>query len=307
MPLFGAHMSIAGGYFKAALTSREHQCDTVQLFTKNNNQWKGKPITDEDVRRFRAALADAKLQLPIAHDSYLINLGSPDPTLYEKSVEAFADEVQRAETLGLAYLVMHPGTPTDGNEDEGLTRIARGLDIVQQRCAGFRVMVLVEATAGQGRTLGHRFEHLRAILERVREPERLGVCVDTCHIFAAGYPLGTPDEYQTTFGEFDRIVGLEKLKVFHLNDSKKPLGSRVDRHEHLGQGYLGLEPFRMLVNDPRFAGLPMVLETPKEDAAGEMTMDRVNLAALRDLTVRESPGMAVSGEAPKKVKRRPRP
>jgi deoxyribonuclease-4 len=283
MPLFGAHMSIAGGYYKAAESAREHKSDTVQLFTKNNNQWKGKPISDEDVRLFRDAVSNAELRLPMGHVAYLINLASPDPALFEKSFDAFVEEVTRAEKLGLSYLVMHPGAATDGDEDAGLRRIAAALDETHRRCSGFKVLVLLENTAGQGSALGHRFEHLRRILDGVKQPERLGVCLDTCHLLAAGYPLATQSDYQATFDDFDRVVGLNVLRAFHVNDSKKPLGSRVDRHEHIGQGCLGLEPFRMLVNDARFQELPMVLETPKENDSGEMTMDRVNLATLRKL------------------------
>jgi deoxyribonuclease IV len=282
MPLFGAHMSMAGGLHKALLSAQAHACDTVQLFTKNNNQWQGKPLGDEDVRLFRATLREVGLQMPTAHDSYLINLASPDTVLYERSIAAFVDEMERAEALGLAYLVMHPGTPTDGDDDAGLTRIAQALDTVQRRCAGYTVQILLETTAGQGKSLGHRFEHLGSLFERVQQPERLGVCFDTCHVFAAGYPLAPAEAYTTTMAEFERHVGVSRLKLFHVNDSRKPQGSRVDRHAHIGQGCLGLEPFRLLVNDPRFAGHPMILETPKEDDDGA-PMDPKNLQALRDL------------------------
>ena len=190
--------------------------------------------------------------------------------------------MERAEALGLSYLVMHPGTPTDGDNEAGLTRIITALDEVHQRCLDYKVMVLLEATAGQGKSLGWRFEHLAAILDRVKESNRLGVCVDTCHIFAAGYPLAPATEYEKTMQAFDDLVGLKRIKVFHMNDSKKPLGSRVDRHEHIGQGHLGLEPFWLLVNDPRLAKIPMIMETPKEGPKGE-DMDVVNLHTLREL------------------------
>ncbi len=282
MPLFGAHMSIAGGYHNALIAAHDHGCDTVQLFSKNNNQWAGKPIGAAESQLFRDKLAEFQLRLPIAHDSYLINLASPDETLYRRSVEAFVIEVERAEALGLAYLVMHPGTPTDGDASAGLRRIAKALDETNRRCRKAKVMVLLETTAGQGRSLGHRFEELAGILDLVKAPERLGVCLDTCHVFAAGYPLSPAVNYNATFAEFDRIIGLEKLRAFHLNDSKKPLGSRVDRHDHIGQGFLGLEPFRLLLNDPRFRDHPMVLETPKEGPNDE-DMDVMNLATLRGL------------------------
>ncbi|HZZ80497.1 MAG TPA: deoxyribonuclease IV [Gemmataceae bacterium] len=282
MPMFGGHMSIAGGCHHALTAAREHDFDTVQLFTKNNNQWKAKDLTDEQIALFKSTLKQSNLKFPTAHDSYLINLASPDPTLFQLSLDAFVIEVQRAEALGLSYLVMHPGTPTDGDAVAGLTRIASALDTVHARCPDVKVKVLLETTAGQGKSLGHRFEHLASILERVREPRRLGVCLDTCHVFAAGYSLAPRQEYEKTFDEFDRLIGLSKLKVFHMNDSKKPLGCRVDRHEHIGQGHLGREPFRLLVNDVRFAKVPMIMETPKEGPNGE-DMDIVNLQALREL------------------------
>jgi deoxyribonuclease IV len=282
MPLFGAHMSIAGGYYKALQIAQAHNCQTVQLFTKNSNQWKGKELTDDEVALFRKTLRQTKLKYPTAHDSYLINLASPDEAMYRRSIEAFVDEVQRAERLGLRYLVTHPGAHLDSGEAVGLTRVACALDEVHERCAGFRVMVLLETTAGQGTCLGHRFEHLAAIFKQVQQPRRLGVCLDTCHVFAAGYALAPEKEYQATLREFDRQVGLRRLRCFHLNDSKKPFGSRVDRHEHIGRGHLGLEPFRLLVNDPRFQQRPMILETPKEDGDRE-DMDRVNLQAVREL------------------------
>jgi deoxyribonuclease-4 len=282
MPLFGAHMSIAGGYYKALAAARALNCDVVQLFTKNNNQWRGKPLSAEDVRLFRDLLRDTKLQHLTAHDSYLINLASPDAELYKRSVEAFREEIERAEALGLQYLVTHPGTATDGKEAPGLRRIARALDQVHRSCKGFKVRVLLEVTAGQGRTLGHRFEHLGRILELVKAPERLGVCLDTCHVHAAGYPLAPAAEYAATMDQFDQTVGLARIEVFHVNDSVKPLGSRVDRHAAIGRGSLGLEAFRLLVNDPRFVQHPMILETPKEDDDGN-PMDPVNLKVLRDL------------------------
>lgn len=282
MPLFGAHMSIAGGYHLAAEKAGELECGTVQLFTKNNNQWAGKALTEEDVRLFKEAIKTHKLVKPTAHDSYLINLASPDEALRRKSIDAFIHEMERAEALGLDYLVLHPGTPTDGDETLGLARIAAALNETLSRCAGYRVMPLLETTAGQGRSLGHRFEHLARIREQLTAPERVGICLDTCHVFAAGYPLSPKPAYTATFQEFDAVIGIEHLKAFHVNDSKKPLGSRVDRHEHVGKGCLGIEPFQLLVNDPRFAKHPMFLETPKEGDNDE-EMDPINLGALRGL------------------------
>lgn len=284
MPLLGAHMSIAGGYYKAILAARAHECGTVQLFTKNSNQWNAKPLTDEDVSLFRKTLRGSGIRFPIAHDSYLINLASPDQTLWRRSIEAFVIELERAERLGLAYLVTHPGAHVDSGEEAGLAKVALALDEVHGRCPGFKVKVLLETTAGQGSCLGHRFEHLADVMDRVVEPGRLGVCLDTCHVFAAGYALAPREMYEATMKAFDDIVGIKRLKAFHLNDSRKPLGSRVDRHAHIGRGCLGIEPFRLLLNDPRFRNHPMVMETPKED--GDIAdMDGVNLATLRGLIV----------------------
>lgn len=287
MPLFGAHKSIAGGYYKALAAAGEDGCQAVQLFTKNNNQWAAKTLTDDDIRLFRQSWQDANLHVSLAHDSYLINLASHNETLWQRSLEAFVIEMQRAEALGLDYLVTHPGCAVDGNEQAGLARVARALDEVHQRCATYHVMVLLETTAGQGTSLGHRFEHLAEIMTRSKYPERLGVCLDTCHVFAAGYPLAPVKDYRATLRTFDRIIGLDRLRAFHVNDSKKPLGSRVDRHAHIGQGCLGLEAFRLLVTDRRFRRHPMILETPKEGPNDE-AMDAVNLQTLRDLVVDKS-------------------
>jgi deoxyribonuclease-4 len=288
MPLFGAHMSVAGGYHNALLAARNHDCAAVQLFTKNANQWAARPLTDDDVRLFRRTRRATKVKKTIAHDSYLINLASPNDELFCKSVEAFVVEMERAEALGLHYLVAHPGSHVGTDEETGLGNVARALDAVHRRCAGFRVRVLLETTAGQGQSLGHRFEHLAHVLGAVANPERLGVCLDTCHVFAAGYPLAPEADYEETMAAFDRAIGLKQLRVFHVNDSKKPLGSRVDRHAHIGQGCLGLEPFRLLVNDRRFRDRAMILETPKEE--GGQDMDAVNLGVLRGLISPEDRG-----------------
>ncbi len=286
MPLFGAHMSIAGGYHRALLAAREHACEAVQLFTKNANQWRAKDLTNEEVRVFQDTLPTTTVGPMLAHDSYLINLASPDELLYRRSLEAFIVEVERAERLGLTYLVTHPGAHVGSGEEAGLERVASALDEVHRRCPDYRVQILLETTAGQGSCLGHRFEHLDRIFALVKEPDRLGVCLDTCHVFAAGYGLAPESEYRTTFRIFDKIVGLERLRAFHLNDSLKPLGSRVDRHAHIGKGCLGLEPFRFLTNDRRFRDHPMILETPKEEG-DEDNMDAVNLGVLRGLVRRK--------------------
>lgn len=282
MPCLGAHMSISGGYYKAVDAAAQLGMSTCQLFTKNNNQWAGKPITPEDVRLFRDALERTGITLPCAHNSYLINLASPKDELWERSVVAMIEEVRRAEALGLVGIVIHPGSFVDSSEAEGLQRIIAALDRILTETDGVKTEIWLECTAGQGNSLGHRFEHIAAILKGVKQSHRLGVCVDTCHIFAAGYPLGTPAEYAATMDEFDRTIGLKRIRAFHLNDSKKPLGSRVDRHEHIGRGCLGLEPFRHILNDSRFADVPMYLETEKGEHDGE-DWDAINLRVLQSL------------------------
>ncbi|HEX6986299.1 MAG TPA: deoxyribonuclease IV [Planctomycetaceae bacterium] len=282
MPLLGAHMSIAGGYYKAAEAAGALGMTTVQIFTKNNAQWRAKPIADDEATRFAEAVEAAGLEKPCAHASYLINLASPSEELWAKSVDAFAVELERAERLGLAGVVVHPGTATGIDERAGLDNVVRALNAAFDKAAAERVEVWLETTAGQGASLGHRFEHLAELIDRAERRERLGVCLDTCHVFAAGYPLIAPEEFAETVSTFDRVIGLSRLRAVHLNDSKKPLGSRVDRHEHIGEGCLGPEPFRHLMNDPRFAGLPMYLETPKGRRDGR-ELDAVNLERLRGL------------------------
>ncbi len=282
MAILGAHMSMAGGYYKAVEIAHACGCDCVQLFTKNNNQWRAKEISDEDVARFRAALDALKIGHPIAHNSYLINLASPDDALWQKSIEAMVVELRRAAQLGIPYVVAHPGSPTSLGEEQGLLRIIAGLDEVHDQTAGIASQCLLENTAGQGSSLGWKFEHLATIIDGVREPDRLGVCIDTCHTFAAGYPMGTAKEYKATISALDKTVGVKRVKAFHLNDSKKEFGSRVDRHAAIGEGHMGLEPFRHLLADSRFRRIPMYLETPKGLHKGE-ELDVINLRTLRGL------------------------
>ncbi len=284
-PILGAHQSIAGGYYRAAELAQECGCRCVQIFTKNNNQWRAKEITDDDATAFREALERCNVSHPIAHDSYLINLAAPDPVLWTRSLESFVMELGRAEKLGIPYLVTHPGAYTTSSEEAGLKRIIEALDEVHRQTRKLKVITLLEVTAGQGSNLGHRFEHLASVLDGVRDPERLAVCIDTCHLFAAGYPLFPEKEYRATMKAFDRILGLKLIKAIHLNDSKRELGSRVDRHEHIGRGKIGLEGFRLLLNDSRLRTVPMYLETPKEEN-GEprgIELDRMNLQTLRSL------------------------
>jgi len=284
MAILGAHQSIADGYYKAVENAHRRGCDCVQLFTKNNNQWAAKIITPEDVRQFRGALDTLGLTHPIAHDSYLINLASPDARLWRKSVDAFVAELHRAEMLGIPYVVTHPGAYTTADEEAGLQNIVRAIDKIHDQSRGLSARCLLETTAGQGTTLGWRFEQLAVILDGVKEPDRLGFCFDTCHVFAAGYPLAPEEEYLETMAQLDRLLGVDRIKAFHLNDSRRERGSRIDRHEHIGRGHIGLEPFRLLLADPRFRSVPMYLETPKGEENGE-DWDVINLRVLRGLVV----------------------
>jgi deoxyribonuclease-4 len=285
MPLLGAHQSIAGGYYKAVEIAAELGMDCVQIFTKNNNQWKGKPLTDVDISLFREAVARTGIRMPCAHDSYLINLASADETLWTRSLDAFVIELERAEALGLAGVVMHPGSCVGASEEDSIARVVTGLGKAIDKSQGDSVEVWIEATAGQGSSLGHRFEHLRAILDGLEMHPRVGICIDSCHLFAAGYPLSLPTDYAETMRQFDEIVGIDRIRAFHLNDSKRELGSRVDRHEHIGKGHLGREAFRNILNDKRFAGIPMYMETPK-GTANDRSFDATNLATLRRLSGR---------------------
>lgn len=282
MPILGAHQSIAGGYYKAVEIAHRHKCDCVQVFTKNNNQWRAKELTEDDVQQFQAKLNELGVAHPLAHDSYLINLASPDRELWKKSVEAFIVEMFRADRLGIPYLVTHPGAHTTSSEEAGIAAVVRALDEVHRQTRGIKTKCLLETTAGQGSCLGRTFEQLAAMLDGVAHPDRLGICVDTCHIFAAGYALGTEKDYKATMRALDQTVGLKLVKAFHVNDSLKPLGSRVDRHAHIGRGMIGKDAFRFLVNDRRFRNVPMYLETPKGEEKGK-NLDEINLRTLRRL------------------------
>jgi deoxyribonuclease-4 len=280
--ILGAHNSIAGGYYKAAERAEQTGCECLQIFTKNNNQWRAKEISDEDARLFRQALDELGIKHTIAHDSYLINMASPDKELWRKSVDAFVLELRRAEKLGIPFVVAHPGAYTSGSESGGLRLIVRALNEIHRRTSKLQAQCLLETTAGQGTTLGWQFEQLAAIFDGVKHPQRLGVCFDTCHVFAAGYAMGTKKEYLATMRHFNATVGTKRIKAFHLNDSRRELGARVDRHEHIGRGKMGLEPFRHLLADRRFRKIPMYLETPKGTRRG-VDLDKVNLATLRGL------------------------
>jgi deoxyribonuclease-4 len=274
-------MSIAGGLDRAPLRGRQAGCDTIQVFTKSNRQWGAKPLTDREVEAFKANLAATGIGPVVAHDCYLLNLAAPRAALRRKSIAAFRVEMERAERLGIPYLVTHPGAHLGTGEADGIARVAEALDQLYAALPSARVQVLLETTAGQGTSLGYRFEQLAAILAGVERADRLGICLDTCHVFAAGYDIRSPDGYRRTVRELDACVGLRRLRAVHLNDSVQGLGSRVDRHAHIGEGRLGLEAFRLILNDRRFRRIPMLLETPKDDDF--VRADRRNLGRLRRL------------------------
>ena len=284
MPLFGSHLSVAGGLHNAANRAGELGLRAVQIFTKNNHRWAGKDLTEAAIADWIAAVGAAGLEATCAHASYLINLATPDAALREKSVAALAVELERADRLGLAGVVVHPGSHVKSGEDAGLAAAAGAVADVLERVAGGTCGLWLENTAGQGTNLGAPLSHLGAILDAVPDElrSRIGVCFDTCHAFAAGYDLRDPGEYARCFDELDEAVGLDRLKCLHVNDSKRELGSRVDRHEHVGEGELGDAAFRLLVNDARLDGLPFILETPKKDRDG-VPWDTINADRLRSL------------------------
>ncbi len=285
----GAHMSVAGGVSKAVDRAVVHGCEALQIFTKNASQWRGKPLDPAEITAFRARLDQTGIAPVVSHASYLINLATTFPVLREQSIAAFIDELDRADALGLLGVVIHPGTCTAGSEEDGLRLIADAIRVAFKARPRRKTMVILEHTAGQGRTLGHTFEHLAEIIRHVRGSARVGVCLDTCHLVASGYDIVSEAGYQETFEAFDRLVGFDRLTVIHGNDSKKPCGSRVDRHEHIGRGCLGEAPFRRMLHDARFAGRPILIETEKSkdcEKRGtimEDPLDMENLATLRRL------------------------
>jgi deoxyribonuclease-4 len=278
--LLGAHMSVSGGLSTAFERAQSIGINTMQVFTKNQNRWDQKPASPDEIARWFKAQEATGIRPVVSHAAYLLNLGTPDGALWEKSISALVDELTRAEQLGILGVVLHPGAHMNSGEAAGIARIIAGLDRGHAATPGYRTLTLIETTAGQGSALGYRFEHLAAMLDGVKQPERIGFCLDTCHVFAAGYDITTPAGYAGTMAEFDRLVGLGRLKCFHFNDSKKGLGSRVDRHDAIGTGALGLAPFGFILNDPRFADTPMILETPKSE---DMHEDVENLKTLRGL------------------------
>ncbi len=286
-PPLGAHMSIAGGIRRAVDRAREVEATALQVFVKSARQWRMAPLDAEESEAFRDAATEAGLgNHLLAHASYLINLASPSDELWQRSIEALGAEIDRCAELKIPRLVVHPGSHGGAGVESGLRRVTRALDRV---CAPrgkkaakrrSRVRVLLEITAGQGNVLGADFDELATVLDRARCAERLGICFDTCHALAAGHEFRDARSYRATFRRIERVVGVHRLEAFHLNDSKNPLGSRRDRHEHIGRGEVGLEAFRLILNDPRFRSLPMVLETPK---GADLSEDRINLGVLREM------------------------
>ncbi|HDQ73057.1 MAG TPA: deoxyribonuclease IV [Chloroflexi bacterium] len=276
----GAHESIAGGMEKAFERAQLATCEAVQIFVKSNRSWAVRALEPEEIERFKAKAAETGIAPVVGHASYLLNLATPKDALWQKSRDMLVTELERCEALDVPYLVLHPGAHVGSGEEAGLARVAQALGEVHAATAGMEARVLLENTAGQGTSLGYRFEQLGWLLTNTPGGERLGVCLDTCHAFAAGYEFRSAEGYASTMAAFEEAVGLERLLAIHLNDSKGDLGERKDRHEHIGQGHIGREGFRHVVNDPRLDGLPGLLETPKGD---DLQEDRENLAQLRAL------------------------
>jgi deoxyribonuclease-4 len=277
---FGAHVSAAGGVDLALGRAFDFEMMACQLFTKNERQWAAKPLDPAVIERFIAKRDETGIDHIISHDSYLINVASPDDVMWEKSLDALKEELRRCDILGVPYLVSHPGAHVGSGVEAGVRRLGEAVNRIHDEMPDSKSILLLETTAGQGTCLGATFEEIAAMIDLIEDKDRVGVCLDTCHVFAAGYDIRDEEGYEATMSAFDDIIGLGKIKCLHLNDSLKPLGSRVDRHAHIGEGELGKSAFEFIVNDPRFEALPGVLETPKGPDASE---DRMNLATLKNL------------------------
>ncbi|HJX98892.1 MAG TPA: deoxyribonuclease IV [Chthoniobacterales bacterium] len=278
--LLGAHMSIGGGVHMAIERGRSIKCTAIQMFVKNNMQWFARPLMREEIFSFLEHRQRGELLSIFAHANYLINLAATNPQFLENSIRALSEELTRADQLELPFLVLHPGAHLGAGEEAGLEKIVDSINRVFRKIPKVKTKIALETTAGQGSCLGHRFEQIAYIIENVRQPERLCVCLDTAHVFAAGYEIGTDAGVKKTFREFDRVIGLTRLAAIHLNDSKTPIGSRVDRHQHIGKGEIGLDAFRFIMRDRRFKKIPKVLETPK---GKDLREDVANLKTLRSL------------------------
>jgi deoxyribonuclease-4 len=279
-PLIGAHVSIADSVAQALIRGKELGCECIQIFTKSSRQWASKPYSEDDIAAFKVNQRETGIHCVIAHDSYLLNLGAPDERLRKRSVGGFVDELTRCESLGVPYLVAHPGSHVGSGEDAGIKTIAKSIDEAHKACKGFHVKIALEITAGQGTNLGCSFPQMGRIFDSVKEHERLRLCFDTEHAFASGYDLRTDEGYEQTFAELDKYIGIKKIVAFHLNDSLKPFNSHVDRHEHIGKGFLGLDAFRRVLHDKRWAGIPMCLETAPGPENKEIAHDLKTLKSL---------------------------
>ncbi len=276
--LIGVHVSISGGLYLSLERGVEIGCTSIQIFTKNQMQWKAKSLSHQEIEKYQQSLANSSISIVLAHDSYLINLGSPEVDLRDKSRQAFLFEMERAEQLHIPYLIFHPGSHKGAGEEIGLKLIAESINYVHNRCPEYKLKLLLETSAGQGTNLGYTFKQLRQIIDMINEPGRVGVCLDTCHIFAAGYDIRNKSSYEESLKKFDQVIGIDKLYAIHMNDSQKELGSRIDRHEHIGNGQIGLEGFRLIMNDSTFKNIPKILETP-----GNLKKFKENLDLLTSL------------------------
>lgn len=277
---FGAHESISGGVFNAIERGQTATCDTIQMFNKSNSQWRAKKIEQTELDKYFEKIKETGVTVSTSHSSYLINIASPVKELNEKSFKALKEEMERCEMLKIPNLVMHPGSHVGTGEEAGIKRIIKNLNKLFKELKNNNVCLLLETTAGQGSNLGYTFEQIGEMIDGVKVQDHIGVCLDTCHIFAAGYPISDPKEYKKTMKKFEDLIGIDKLKIIHMNDSKKEFGSRRDRHEHIGKGHIGIEAFRNIVNDKSLKNIPMILETPKEE---ELKEDIENLKLLRSL------------------------
>ena len=277
---FGAHESISGGVFNAIERGQTATCDVIQMFNKSNSQWRAKKIEQAELDKYFEKIEETGVTVATSHSSYLINIASPDKELNEKSYRSLKEEMERCQMLKIPNLVLHPGSHVGTGEEAGIKRIIKNLNKLFKELKNNNVCLLLETTAGQGSNLGYTFEQIGEMIDGVKNQDHIGVCLDTCHIFAAGYPISDPKEYKKTMKKFDDIIGIDKLRIIHMNDSKKEFGSRRDRHEHIGKGHIGIEAFRNIVNDKRLKNIPMILETPKEE---ELKEDIENLKLLRSL------------------------
>lgn len=298
--MYGSHLSVAGGLHLALQEASRLQMTCVQVFTKNQRQWSAPPLTEAQITEWNNARRETGIDVAVSHDSYLINLANPGEEARTKSIRLYRDELERCEALGIPLLVMHPGSHLNTGEEAGLALVAEALNTLHSELPGLRVVTCLEVTAGQGTNLGHRFEHLRAIRDQIREPERVAVCLDTAHMLEAGYDLTSATGMRATLDELDAVIGLKLVRAVHVNDSKTPRGSRVDRHEHIGKGHVSLDAFAVLVNEPAFAALPKILETPKENAPEGRPWDTVNLETLARLTNPSKPSQSTKSQKNRK-------